>query len=203
MLEGKKFFYFWVPFTLYVLFLFFYVSFSPQIALGSGIDTTTIYSSGTTTYDMSTASGTQTIAHGLGVIPKLVRIDGYWITNSRNPVMAISLGSWSASGNHAIQNYQSDAVNNTNSNAIALQENSGKYQQASINVDVTNITLTWTKGSTPTGTAVLHWEAEGQMSQADILQLDTTTQYGFQVIFLMIVFCLTMYIIIYMIKKIM
>ena len=53
------------------------------------------------------------------------------------------------------------SVANTTSSYIAYYEpgDGGTYSRATITVDDTNITLTWTKGGTPTGTIHLLIEA--------------------------------------------
>ena len=115
---------------------------------------------GNTTRTGDTASGTQNIAHGLGVIPKRVRIiatkhqsniesygeilyDGSTAYGPYNVILA----STSISGAGTVLTIVDD---------VALTNK----QEAVVTFDATNIILTWTKTGTPnSGTITLIWEA--------------------------------------------
>lgn len=134
---------------------------SIEIAAGGSIT----YKNGSTTYDVATASGTQNIAHGLGKTPLKVRLsanltqsnDDFEISNgafdgTTNSVTALGLSVAGAS--YAVSN---------STNAIYIGSEGGTSSRATgiVTVDATNIIITWTKTSTPTGTAQIMWEVEG------------------------------------------
>lgn len=111
---------------------------------------------GLATYDVSTASGTQNIAHGLGRIPKITEIT----TLMGYPVNTPSL-SW---GNYdgTTQNYlhllsvpsvpASTVIESSNAGIARASDDATNYAWASATVDATNIILAWTKVNSPTGT---------------------------------------------------
>lgn len=124
---------------------------------------------GQTTRAGSTASGDQTIAHGLGKTPFLVRITAAAIvdTGARG---ALSIGSYDGTTQQCI--YKSDDGGNGNTTFIAegssshiirlYRKRAGSTgdQSATIAVDGTNITLSWTKTSNDiAGTMYIAWEA--------------------------------------------
>jgi hypothetical protein len=120
----------------------------------------TIVNSGQTTYDMSTASGTQTIAHGLGVVPKLVHLT------------ALAPGPQAVSYSHAVITSGTtskvtlawEESTGTQTAAIAFFQLYGSlsgstYITGVVTVDATNISIAWTKFNSPSGTAQLIWDA--------------------------------------------
>lgn len=109
--------------------------------------------SGTTTYDISTASGTQNIAHGLGVAPKLVRIIGFCFAGTFNNIVSTVYSGSSQSSAYIIDG------NQANNNGFIFTHSNGGSQAGVITVTSTNIVITWTKNGSPTGTAYLLWEA--------------------------------------------
>ena len=127
-----------------------------------------IYKNGTTSYDLATASGTQTIAHGLGVTPKFIRITAISNQNSATEASIDSVGVYNGTTNSNIhrgilastQTYKSSS-DNTNIVAIVVDYSGGIEvgQKAVATFNATNITLTWTKAGTPTGTVYFMWEA--------------------------------------------
>jgi hypothetical protein len=140
--------------------------------------TSLAYASGVATRDLSTASGNQTIAHGLGVTPKYVRVTAYpnytSVSSSANGFS--STGSYNGTTGHGIYTYFTlssgaitamNADDNNNKGAsgsvLVIISNGGTslFNYATMTVDSTNITLAWTKTSTPTGTAFIFWEAQG------------------------------------------
>lgn len=120
------------------------------------------YSNGQTTRDTSTTSGTQTIAHGLGVIPKFIRFSAKVLVGAGS--IAWSDGSYNGTTNS--NSYAGSTgspfttVGGDTTNIINLQQGSAQGNVAVATFDATNITLTWTKTSTPSGTAYLEWEAQ-------------------------------------------
>lgn len=125
------------------------------------------YKSGVTTYDSSTASGSQTIAHGLGKTPKFVRIKAMYATGAAAG-QSYSDGSYNGTSQSCIYkwfdtNGNQNGVGNAAKIAhLSFGSGSGdsNYAEAVASIDSTNITLTWTKTSSPTGTYQLLWEAE-------------------------------------------
>lgn len=126
--------------------------------------------SGVATYDLSTASGAQNIAHGLGTTPKIVRINGYWSSltsgssaatissahtvysnSTQSSAYSAIVSSSSASGNESAHGTTFRIYGSVISNA--------RYQEGVVTVTSTNIVITWTKTSTPTGNVHLVWEA--------------------------------------------
>lgn len=136
----------------------------------------TLFANGVTTYDVSTASGTQTIAHGLGRTPKLVRITALLVnpTNTTSPIFSRSFGVYNGTTNSCVYEIliasggsfasNNQIAFNSSVNGIRLTQSfndSTTVASAIITVDGTNITLTWTKAGSPAGTANLMWEVIG------------------------------------------
>jgi hypothetical protein len=124
----------------------------------------TDYKVGQTTYDMTTASGTQNIAHGLGRIPKIVRLRG---CHTGANFVATSQGAFDGTTNSVAWVSSSGAGagldGGDTTNSIRLVENGSltNYQSGVVSVDATNIIITWTKTAAPSGIAQIQWEAEG------------------------------------------
>jgi hypothetical protein len=139
-----------------------------QNAVKTYVDNTPAsYKNGATTYDISTASGTQTIAHGLGRTPKMVRI--------RALFAAVSLAAGGAQFisetvyNGTTQSSQSVYGSNTNvltadgTNFRLGTDISGpntNYATGVITVDGTNINIAWTKTSSATGVYQILWQVQ-------------------------------------------
>ena len=123
---------------------------------------TLTFKSGVTTYDLSTASGNQTIAHGLSATPKYVR---FIVTVNSTAIMGRSEGVYNGTNNtciYAVQNGGTGSNDGTESaKCIHIAENDSdtNKQTATATVDGTNITLAWTKTGTPSQAANIHWEA--------------------------------------------
>lgn len=123
-----------------------------------------LFGMGSTSKNLTDAdAATQTIAHGLGVSPLKVMLRTNYAANNHS-VMAD--GSWSGSSYISRVNFIDDAAADTTETSTSFVikffdtgANLSKYQTATVAVDATNITLTWTKTSTPTGTVTFLWEA--------------------------------------------
>lgn len=119
-----------------------------------------LFGNGVTTHDVS-ATGTQTIAHGLGVLPKYVKITGMVGTNS---TFSQSIGAYNGTTTSTtwiiIATANSTGANDTSNIIYLSTDGSGKFAHATMVVDATNLTLTWSKDSTPTGTANIIWEVQ-------------------------------------------
>lgn len=126
------------------------------------------YNSESTSRDLSTASGNQTIAHGLGTTPKYIRMT-MMVTDGTSK-FGQSTGSWNGSQSSSIFSIDNGitAISvSTNGHAgnfittISTDQTLTNFNQASVSADGTNITLAWTKTGTPTGTCFINWEAWG------------------------------------------
>lgn len=108
-------------------------------------------------YDVSTASGNQTIAHGLGTTPTKIEMEAilyYGVTGT----MSYSHGNWDGSNYVCI--YTGDGATAQELNATTflckLWFTGGNFfVSCTVTVDGTNITLAWTKNGSPTGNAQL------------------------------------------------
>jgi len=122
------------------------------------------YSNGTTTKNAADASGSQTIAHGLGVVPKRVRL------------LAILSQAGASAGDMNTCIAETVYNGTTQSSVSAWRQSTGQTtygatftlnaagtdsatQSGVVTVDSTNITVTWTKTGSPTGTYNILWEA--------------------------------------------
>ena len=104
--------------------------------------------------DLTAASGVQTIAHGLGIAPKYVRFSGFEPGTHNDGTIGWSNGST----NESISFLSGTVQDNAGAGCMVFQQ-SGASQTAVCTVDATNITLTWTKSGSPSGTAQFLWEA--------------------------------------------
>lgn len=124
-----------------------------------------VLTSGSVTYDTSTASGTQTIAHGLGKIPKYIKMSALRSRGSSNDSSS-SFGSYNGTNQYCVWSVGQGASLATASGKSATQilsvrdqSISANYTEAVASFDATNITLTWTKNGSITGNAEILWEA--------------------------------------------
>lgn len=121
-----------------------------------------MFANGVTTRTSTTASGSQTIAHGLGIAPKIVKISATLNTGTTNTFT--STGVYNGTTTSCVYVY-SAASNNTSgtdsTNIIKITDSLGQSQVATCTVDATNITLTWTYSATLAGgTIQIMWEAQ-------------------------------------------
>lgn len=107
---------------------------------------------GTASKNMSDASTTQTIAHGLGHIPALFRLVGVAPSGGGTSALSIAI---SSSGNSLT--YTAQTINSITT--FSLAGGSSTYQEGIVTADATNINIVWTRGGSPTGTATIDWEA--------------------------------------------
>lgn len=128
--------------------------------------------SGITTYNLTTASGTQNIAHGLGVIPTKVTLTAMLVNGG---LTMQSFGGYTSSGNRSMvilmdeggSSSSTDELYSSTTYGIACSFATGadpysgvNTQRGIISVDATNIAIAWTKNNSPTGTATIMWEAQ-------------------------------------------
>lgn len=119
-----------------------------------------VYASGVTTRNNTDANGNQTIAHGLGKIPKRVTFNMQFAENDDH---SISYGTYDGTTNYcvfsaAIATARIDGTGNTFA-IRAYEDTTAKYNTGVVTFDATNITIAWTKTSTPAGTSNIFWEA--------------------------------------------
>lgn len=128
-----------------------------NLVLQSPVAVQSTFKSGTTSKTASDASTTQTIAHGLGVTPKYVRISAMATSaaGSGTSVQAIT------TYNGTTQSSVSLVVNSTLTTSFNLNSSGtdATYQTGVVTFDATNITITWTKTGGPNGVFNLLWEA--------------------------------------------
>lgn len=120
---------------------------------------TMLFKCGAATYDISTASGTQNIAHGLGSIPKYVKLNMVFSNgNIDSHTTTVYNGTTQSS-----QYQKSDTDGSTGDFGALFRiygSDGSDYQSGVITFDATNIIITWTKTGSPTGTANIMWEAQ-------------------------------------------
>jgi hypothetical protein len=143
---------------------------SGNILTSNGTDWTSVtptsssmtYKNGTATRAMNTASGVQNIAHGLGAVPKKVRITGRF-TDGLSGRNSWSDGVYNGTTNSCVWiNYANSTAGVDDTYGVKLLDsNSGTTQVAVITCDATNIILTWTLTGSGTASLMnLMWEAE-------------------------------------------
>ncbi len=139
-----------------------------QQSIKAYIDSIIAGKNGTTTKDASDASTTQNIAHGLGRIPKRVRITAIYSANnasSDSVPFPFAMTVYNGTTQSSLSAYPSSAtgVNYTTSTSFTLNithSGSPDTQTGVVTFDSTNIIITWTKTNSPTGTYNLLWEAQ-------------------------------------------
>jgi len=124
---------------------------------GSALTSVSKYSNGLTTRAAETASGTQTITHGLGVTPKKVKLTARFQNSN---FTYFSIGSFDASGQNCMY---FDSTNSGGSNGsigirISRGVSDGYYTEGVVSVDATNITITWTRTQFGTGGGNQTWD---------------------------------------------
>lgn len=113
------------------------------------------------------ASSTQTITHGLGRTPKVIRINSFFTQGNStiSQPMPTSLGVFNSSGNHCIYFATVNAGTGANpaldnSNSVSMQQPVGVGATALINnVGATTFDIVWTVNNSVV-TGVYIWEAE-------------------------------------------
>jgi hypothetical protein len=122
------------------------------------------YKNGQTTYDISTASGTLNIAHGLGRAPRKVRVRAWYVPASNTTVAqsdCVYDGSTTAGITTASCVISNTPTCGVTSNIVAISKAAdGSGVTATLTVDATNLILTTTKNGSPTGSVYIVWEAE-------------------------------------------
>jgi hypothetical protein len=135
---------------------------TPKAIADSGLGAgAVVYKNGVSSRAGNTASGDQTIAHGLGAVPNKVKITAHWVDSSN--VHCMSVGVFDGTTMSLVYtDFKEFLATTDTSYVLAVGYYSGSfYQLASIAVDVTNITLSWTKvGTCPATNIKFMWEVE-------------------------------------------
>lgn len=127
------------------------------------------FNSGAATRDISAANSTQTIAHGLSNVPRVVRIRG--ANTNGTAVGGVAFAVWTASGGGKGVTFTSfeggtvaDADLIDTPSGILVRSNkspsSDDFVLGTISVDATNINIAWVKNNSPVGTFSFVWETE-------------------------------------------
>lgn len=130
--------------------------------------TSVTYKNGKTTKNCADASTTQNIAHGLGAIPKNIRLKfviSLGVASWKDPIYAefvyngttasgFSFYSVSAGSSMDVSLVASLRLNASATGGVA------SYSEGVITFDATNIIITWTLNGSPTGTYTILWDAE-------------------------------------------
>lgn len=118
----------------------------------------TSFAAGTFTKNTNSTT-TNTIAHGLGGTPRIVRLWGFYAEDST--VYSIAHSVFVASTQNSASIAFSDTTTTlTQTFRLTSAGAVTEYLTGTMTVDATNITITWIKTSSPTGTANFVWEAQ-------------------------------------------
>lgn len=128
---------------------------------------TVIYKNGLTSKALADASGSQTIAHGLGKSP--TRINFHATFHSGTAISGVVHGVWDATSQNCTglmiaEGTTSATADASFTNATALKISDvaalSDFQVGTVSVDATNITIAWVKTNNPSGTWNILWEAQ-------------------------------------------
>ena len=139
-----------------------YPTSSSSVATKGYVDVRTLnYTTGISS--KSAASGGQTIAHGLGEIPLMIKITAYAQNSSQNGTKSFATFDgttygliWTGDDSSIQQGSRTDSI-------VYLYQNISDSMSATASLDSTNISLTWTKVGDFSPTLVFLWEAWGNL----------------------------------------
>lgn len=135
-----------------------------QFQLVNQLSKTPMFTAGTTSKNVADADTTQAIAHGLGKIPKYVKITAIMGTTSVTPAFHQALTTYDGTTQNSVSVYGPfNAAPTVDTNfRVSTQDNTtSAYNTGVVTFNATNINIAWTKTSTPTGMAQILWEATG------------------------------------------
>lgn len=121
-------------------------------------------SGGIQTYSFGVAQGSaspQTIAHGLGVTPKFIKITAY-ASPATGTTTVTSTGTYDGTTNRSVYwSGNTGSVGTDTTYIIKLERNTSgsDYVRGAATFDSTNITITWTVNVSASSAAYFHWEA--------------------------------------------
>lgn len=117
-----------------------------------------LFKNGTADKDATEASTTQNIAHGLGVIPKKIRITALIYDNTNNYPRAETAYNGTTQSSISFYGTASNWAGATTF-TLCSGATSANTQTGVVTFDATNIIIAWTKTNSPTGNFHLLWEA--------------------------------------------
>lgn len=129
-----------------------YNSTGPTFQMDSHVaDGAVKYSSQVITRVLNATGAAVTYAHGLGVVPKRIKISGYAVPAVDQGIQSEGTynGSTHASITMFIDGSGTSSVVSSTSNTIQLLDNSSVGQTAIATFDATNVTLTWSLNGSP------------------------------------------------------
>lgn len=114
-----------------------------------------LFASGVVENNSKKSGFTNTIAHGLGVTPKIVRVNA-------KTYMSDSYSVYQNSSQFSISNYYNDGRRFSLSSTLRVTAgyDDGDYLTGVISVDATNIIITWTENNSFSGSFNVLWEAQ-------------------------------------------
>lgn len=132
-----------------------------DITAASGVGSPLTSTNGTTTKNAADASATQTIAHGLGQIPKEVTIKAISVGSSGGEILFTASAFYNGTTQSSNSNYRDNSVGAISDNTFSINtaNATGAYSRGVITFDATNIYIAWTKTGGATGTYQILWEA--------------------------------------------
>lgn len=126
------------------------------------------YKNGTNnTWTMATASGTLNLAHGLGIIPKYIRITVYYSPSAGISISGTSSGTYNGTTTSCVFSSpnggtQNAGLDNTNIVVAVSASSTPRQQLATVTFDATNIILAFVlSGTNGAETLNILWEAQG------------------------------------------
>ena len=118
------------------------------------------FTNGTTTRDQSVADSTQTIAHGLGVTPKQIRIT--CVVSTVPSLVHSNYSFFVYNGTTASEVHFADVRAVGTGTTIVIGEGSGDTDKltGTVTMDATNISIAWVKTGSPINLVNIMWEAQ-------------------------------------------